>query len=178
MECAHHGFVRSSRRDHPAHRTGMSHGQLHRDPVVAHRGVGPQEDRELRLAGVALFQTGQPGHRRGQSKVADALSQDSRGLLLAAVPVGSLSPAGAATAAHGRTLQHLQQLVLEAVLAEIPAATNRLRRLVIDLAAVVGRPGFQPLDIGPPPPARPGLFEPWVATLKCPANGGKNFVLP
>ena len=78
----------------------MSHGQLHREPVVAHRGVGPQEDRELRLAGVALFQPGQPGNRRGQSEVVDALTQDSRGLPLAAVPVGSLNPAGAATAAY------------------------------------------------------------------------------
>ena len=56
MESAHHGFIRSPCRDHPTPRTVMFLGQLHRDPVVALQGMGPQEDRELRLAAVALFE--------------------------------------------------------------------------------------------------------------------------
>ena len=90
----------------------MFYGYLYRVPVIAHRGVGPQEGRKLRLAGVALFQTGLPGHRRGKSKLAEALTQDFHCLLLAAVPVGSLSLPSAATAAHGWTCQHSQQLSL------------------------------------------------------------------
>ena len=112
--------------DLPAHRTGMSHGQPHRDPVVTHRGVGPQEDHELRLAGVALFQ---PGHRRGQSKVADARSQDSHCLLLAAVPVGSLRPA-----MPPRRLMDGLSNIFSSLSLKLSLLKYQQRRLVIDLA--------------------------------------------
>ena len=102
----------------------MPHRQLCRYPVVARCGVGSQKDRELRLAVVAFSQAGQSRQRRGQSELADALAQDSQPFFLAAVPVGSISPAGAANPMSRRALQHLEQLVLEGVLAEIPATRS------------------------------------------------------
>ncbi len=78
----------------------MSHGQLHRDPVVAHRAVGPHEDRELRLAGVALFQTGQPGHRRGSPR----WRKLSRRILMASFsPRSRLAPSARLVSPRRRT---------------------------------------------------------------------------
>ena len=94
-----------------------------------------------------------PAAVRRQPEVADSLAQDVLRRFFPVIPVNPSTRQMPPTRRAGWTLRHFEQLVLEAVLAKIPAPANRQYRqyrLLVDLSVVMGCPGFQPRNVAAP----------------------------
>ena len=104
-----------------------------------------------------------PAAVQRQPEVADSLAQDVLRRFFPVIPVNPTTRQMPPTRREGWTLRHFEQLVLEAVLAKIPAPADRQYRHLVDLSVVMGCPGFQPRNVAAP-----------AATVVCQLEGAQN----